>query len=59
MEAATRRLTYQEYLDIEATTGVEHELLHGRVFAMSGGSFNHAVVCACRRWAGSCSSSPT
>lgn len=34
-------LSFQDYLDMEARTGIKHEFWHGQAFAMGGGSVNH------------------
>jgi len=36
-EAAHRRLSYAEYLELEERSDVKHEYVDGVVFAMSGG----------------------
>lgn len=43
-EPGLRRLTYSEYLDLEASTGVKHEYKEGFVVAMAGGSIAHADI---------------
>jgi Uma2 family endonuclease len=43
-EAAHHRLTFDDYLRIEADSGTKHEFMHGQVFAMSGGTPAHARV---------------
>lgn len=43
-QPAEKRLTYAEYLELEAETGVKHEFLDGEVLAMSGGSADHALI---------------
>lgn len=41
---AHKLLTYQDYLDLEASTGVRHEFLDGVAVAMAGGSIRHAML---------------
>lgn len=36
--------TYAEYLDLEATSNVKHEFLGGQIYAMAGGSPEHAAL---------------
>lgn len=43
---ALRRLSYAEYLAIEATSGQKHELVDGVVVAMAGGTYAHGLVIA-------------
>ncbi|MED5370006.1 MAG: Uma2 family endonuclease [Myxococcota bacterium] len=45
-EPAAQRLSYAEYLALEAETGVRHEFCSGEVFAMAGGSADHALLAA-------------
>ncbi len=37
--------TQDEYLAMEETSPVRHELIHGIPYAMAGGTFNHTRVC--------------
>ncbi len=39
---AHKLLSYQDYLDLEASTGVRHEFLEGVAVAMSGGTLRHS-----------------
>lgn len=39
-------MTYAEYLAAEATSGVRHEFLNGEVWAMAGGTPEHAALAA-------------
>lgn len=43
---ARARFSYEEYLDLEEAGPIKHEFLDGVVYAMSGGSPEHAAVCA-------------
>lgn len=38
------RMTYAEYLAAEQSSEVKHEFLRGEVFAMAGGTFEHALL---------------
>jgi Uma2 family endonuclease len=40
------RLSYEEYCQIEAQSPVKHEFQDGLVWAMAGGSREHAAICA-------------
>lgn len=43
--ATTRsRHTFEEYLQLEADTGCKHEYHAGQVYAMSGGTIEHATI---------------
>ncbi len=47
--STARRLhgyTYQDYLTLEADSNVRHEFLDGEIYAMAGGSVEHALLCA-------------
>ena len=45
MQLATEQhYSRAEYLAMEETTNVRHEFFQGKIFAMSGGTFNHAVL---------------
>lgn len=46
MYAPHHRLTFDDYLRIEADSGTKHEFHAGQVFAMSGGTPEHAGVTA-------------
>lgn len=45
-EPARRLLDYEEYLEIERSTGEKHEFLQGHVLAMAGASPEHGELCA-------------
>lgn len=45
-EPALRRLSYLEYLEVEATAEVRHEYVDGELYAMSGGTPAHALLAA-------------
>ena len=36
--------TYAEYLALEATSNVKHEYLDGQIYAMAGGTPEHAAL---------------
>ncbi|HEX6101265.1 MAG TPA: Uma2 family endonuclease [Thermoanaerobaculia bacterium] len=40
------RYTYDEYLALEATSNVRHEFLDGQIYAMAGGTPEHAALSA-------------
>ena len=40
-----KRVTFDEYLAFEETSAVRHELIEGVIFAMSGGSDTHNIIC--------------
>ncbi len=40
-----KKLTVEEYVELERTTGIKHEYHNGEVFAMAGGTFNHSILC--------------
>ncbi|PRQ10257.1 Uma2 family endonuclease [Enhygromyxa salina] len=42
MEVARQRHTFREYLDLEAISPIKHEFFGGHVWAMAGGSPDHA-----------------
>ena len=42
--AAMHRYSYQDYLHLEAYANVKHEFLGGEIFAMAGGTPEHAAV---------------
>ena len=44
--AAVPRMSYVEYLELERTSEVRHEYLRGEVFAMAGGTPEHARLAA-------------
>lgn len=47
MTAATsKRMTFEEYVRLEAKSEVRHEFDRGQVFAMAGGTPEHAALCA-------------
>jgi Uma2 family endonuclease len=48
MSGAARRLhyTYQEYVALEEESSVRHEYLDGEIYAMAGGSPDHAALAA-------------
>jgi Uma2 family endonuclease len=42
--AEKRRLTPQEYLEIDEASEIRHEFLDGEIFAMSGATFWHTLI---------------
>jgi len=42
----SKKLTVEEYVELEQSTNTKYEYHDGEVFAMSGGSFNHSILCA-------------
>jgi Uma2 family endonuclease len=44
--AAVSRMSFAEYLELERTSEVKHEYLRGEVFAMAGGTPEHARLAA-------------
>lgn len=43
---ARHRYTYREYLDLEATSSTRHEYFDGEIYAMAGGTPEHAMLAA-------------
>jgi Uma2 family endonuclease len=43
---AHHRFSYEEYVRLEGDSGIKHEYLDGSIFAMSGGTPEHAAVTA-------------
>lgn len=39
-----KRMTYADYLQLELDTGIKHEFVGGRAYAMSGGTLRHSVL---------------
>ena len=46
VHAVRQQFTFQEYLDLEERSQVKHEFLDGVVWAMAGGSPDHAAIAA-------------
>jgi len=44
MQTAIHYHTREEYLTLEETSQEKHEFYHGEIFAMAGGTFNHAEI---------------
>jgi Uma2 family endonuclease len=44
-QAARQRFTFQDYLSLEDVSAVKHEFLDGQVWAMAGGTPEHAAIC--------------
>jgi Uma2 family endonuclease len=40
------RYTFRDYLDVEEMSAVKHEFLDGEIYAMAGGTPEHAALCA-------------
>jgi len=41
-----RKLTVEEYVELERSTNTKYEYHDGEVFALAGGSFNHSILCS-------------
>jgi len=41
-----KKLTVEEYVELEQSTNTKYEYHDGEVFALAGGSFNHSVLCS-------------
>lgn len=39
-----KRFTREAYFDLEKSAEIKHEFFNGEIFAMSGGTFNHAAI---------------
>jgi Uma2 family endonuclease len=46
MVAPSRRYTFDDYLSVEEMSAVRHEFLDGEIFAMAGGTPEHAALSA-------------
>lgn len=46
MAAPSRRYTWEDYLSVEEMSAVRHEFLNGEIFAMAGGTPEHAALSA-------------
>jgi Uma2 family endonuclease len=44
-QAARQRFTFDDYLSLEDVSAVRHEFLDGQVWAMAGGTPEHAAIC--------------
>ena len=44
--SSRRNYTLEDYLSVEEMSGVRHELLNGQIFAMAGGTPEHAALSA-------------
>lgn len=44
MQAIDSSVSRADYLRLEETSSVKHEFCHGEIFAMTGGTFNHAKI---------------
>ena len=45
LQRALAVFTPEEYLDLERTSEIRHEFLDGTVYAMSGESLAHSIIC--------------
>lgn len=45
-EPARQPFTFDEYVRLEEISTVKHEYLDGHVWAMAGGTPEHAAICA-------------
>ena len=53
-----RRYTLEDYLGVEEMSSVRHEYLDGAIFAMAGGTPQHAALCiACAQICDGCAQS--
>ncbi len=43
-QSTQQYFTREEYFALEETTEIKHEFYNGEIFAMSGGTFNHATI---------------
>ncbi len=43
-QTALKFFTREEYFDLENSSEIKHEFSNGEIFAMSGGTFNHAAI---------------
>jgi Uma2 family endonuclease len=43
-QEAVNYITRDEYFELENKSDIKHEFFDGEIFAMSGGSFNHAAI---------------
>lgn len=43
-QTTLKSFTRDEYFELEKTTEIKHEFFNGEIFAMSGGTFNHAAI---------------
>ena len=43
---AHHRFTFDDYLRVEEDSVIRHEFLNGRIWAMAGGTPEHARICA-------------
>jgi Uma2 family endonuclease len=46
MEPPYHSYSYREYLELEASSNVKHEYFNGEIYAMAGGTLEHAALCA-------------
>jgi Uma2 family endonuclease len=44
--APRHRYTFRDYLDVEEMSAIRHEFLNGEIYAMAGGTPEHAALCA-------------
>ncbi len=43
-QLARQRFSFADYVDVEVDSSIKHEFLDGQVWAMSGGSPDHAAI---------------
>jgi hypothetical protein len=43
-QPARRHYTYAEYLELEAFSNIKHEFFGGEIYAMAGGTLDHAAL---------------
>lgn len=46
MRAPHHRYTWDQYLEVEESSGIKHEFFDGEIYAMAGGTSDHAALAA-------------
>jgi Uma2 family endonuclease len=46
LPAPRHRYSFEEYLEVESIAGVRHEYFDGEIYAMAGGTPEHAAIAA-------------